>query len=46
LKQASETLDGGQRVVLAIDALDEADPTPSGCNPLYLPLILPHCCPN
>jgi len=40
LGEAARRLRPGEQLVLVIDGLDEAD-TPSGCNPLGLPSVLP-----
>jgi hypothetical protein len=43
LEEASSQLSGGQRLVIAVDALDEVDQTTQapGANILYLPSLLP-----
>lgn len=43
LKEASANLENGERLVIAVDALDEVDLTshPKGANVLYLPPMLP-----
>lgn len=43
LEKISGRLEPGERAVLLVDALDEADASPltPGANPLYLPMILP-----
>lgn len=44
LKQASQKLEHGAKLIVVVDALDEADSPQMGGNPLYLPLLLPESC--
>lgn len=44
LELCRQRLAPGERLAIVIDALDEADATPPGVNPLHLPIILPPSC--